>query len=191
MSIDTAHLALIAINHTSAMIAYWGTDFRCRFSNDAYQEWFGKSSQDMKNILMQDLLGPLFEKNLPYIRGALNGQRQVFERRIPIPTGGFRDSIATYTPDVENGVVLGFWAHVADVTILREREAALEKTIHERDAALAEVRTLRGLLPICMSCKSIRDVEGVWHSLEEYVSERSEVRFSHGVCPTCAARTHP
>jgi hypothetical protein len=145
----------------------------------------------MRGMSMKDLLGPLYEKNLPFIRGALEGRRQVFERRIPLPTGGSRDSMATYIPDVVGGEVQGFWVHVADVTILREREAALKRVIQERDEAVLEARTLRGLLPICGRCKSIRDEQGQWHSLEKYVTERSEVKFSHGICPACIAKLYP
>lgn len=49
-----------------------------------------------------------------------------------------------------------------------------------------EVRSLRGMLPICMSCKKIRDDEGYWNQMEVYISERTEADFSHGVCPGCA-----
>jgi PAS domain-containing protein len=161
------------------------------FSNDAYREWFGRTPEQMLGMTMQQLLGALYEKNHPHILGALRGERQVFERRIPLPNGGFRDSIATYTPDIVDGKTIGFWAHVADVTILREREVALERALVERDEALAEVRTLRGLLPICSSCKAIRDNEGEWHALEEYVSERSDAKFSHGICPACVTKFYP
>jgi PAS domain S-box-containing protein len=184
-------VALNAVDHISAMVAYWDKDQRCVFSNDAYREWFGRTPEQMLGMTMKELLGELYGKNHPYILGALRGERQVFERRIPLPTGGFRDSIATYTPDIVDGVTLGFWVHVADVTILREREAALERVLRERDEALAEVRTLRGLLPICSSCKAIRDDQGHWHSLEEYVSDHSEAKFSHGFCPTCVAKHFP
>lgn len=84
----------------------------------------------------------------------------MFERRIPLPGGGVRESIATYAPDVVDGVGRGFAVHVADATPLQEREAALERVIQERDAALAEVQTLRGLLPTCAFCKAIRDEHG-------------------------------
>ena len=193
---DTSHsragqIALKALDRISAMVAYWDKDQRCVFSNDAYREWFGRTPEQMLGMTMQQLLGELYEKNYPHILGALRGERQVFERRIPLPNGGFRDSIATYTPDIVDGKTIGFWAHVADVTILREREVALERALVERDEALAEVRTLRGLLPICSSCKAIRDNEGEWHALEEYVSERSDAKFSHGICPACVAKFYP
>jgi len=56
---------------------------------------------------------------------------------------------------------------------------------HELEKALAEVRTLRGLVPICMYCKKIRDDKGFWEQLETYVSRHSEAQFSHGLCPDC------
>lgn len=182
---DTARLALQALNHISAMVAYWDASQHCVFSNDAYREWFGKTPAEMVGMHMKALLGPLYEMNLPHIEGVLRGEPQQFERHIPLPQGGARDSIATYTPDTEDGVVRGFWAHVADVTPLRMREAALQRAITERDEALAEVRTLRGLLPICAACKNIRDEQGEWHGMEIYVSAHTEVSFTHSLCPNC------
>ena len=191
MNLELADIALRVANHISAMVAYWDTDQRCVFSNDAYREWFGKKPELMRGMTMKELLGPLYSLNLPYILGALNGETQVFERRIPMPAGGGRDSICTYTPDVVDGVVRGFFVHVADVTQLREREAALELTIRERDAALVEVQTLRGLLPTCMYCKDIRNETGEWQPMEVYISSHSEVQFSHGLCPECREKHYP
>jgi hypothetical protein len=60
------------------------------------------------------------------------------------------------------------------------------KLITELTKALSEVKTLAGLLPICASCKRNRDDKGYWQQVETYISNRSEVIFSHGVCPQCA-----
>ncbi len=57
--------------------------------------------------------------------------------------------------------------------------------IRELEGALASVRVLSGLLPICAYCKSIRDDSNYWHKVEEYVTEHSHVQFSHGICPKC------
>lgn len=57
--------------------------------------------------------------------------------------------------------------------------------------ALAQVKTLRGLLPICTACKKVRDDRGYWQEIEEYVGHRSDADFSHGVCPDCAAAIYP
>jgi PAS domain S-box-containing protein len=173
------------------MVAYWDSSQRCVFANSAYREWFGRSPEEMVGMTMKELLGPLYEKNLPYILAALAGETQVFERQIPLPGGGVRESIATYTPDIADGVVRGMSVHVADVTMLREREAALQRALRERDEAQAEVRVLRGLLPICAHCKAIRNTDGVWQTIEDYVGERSEATFSHGICPSCVATHFP
>jgi len=69
----------------------------------------------------------------------------------------------------------------------REKEAL----IGELKAALAKVRVLSGLLPICASCKKIRDDTGYWHQIESYITDRSETEFSHGICPGCMEKLYP
>ncbi len=64
-------------------------------------------------------------------------------------------------------------------------EKEKQKTIGELQKALAEIRTLGGLLPICASCKKVRDDEGYWTQIENYISRRSDAEFSHGICPEC------
>jgi len=65
-------------------------------------------------------------------------------------------------------------------------EAAREKLIKELQDALAHVKQLRGMLPICSSCKKIRDDRGYWEQIELYVQEHTDAMFSHGICPECA-----
>lgn len=61
----------------------------------------------------------------------------------------------------------------------------------ELQEALTQVKLLRGLLPICASCKMIRDEKGDWHQIESYISEHSEATFTHGTCPECFKRQFP
>jgi PAS domain S-box-containing protein len=188
---DLSLIALQALDHIDAMVAYWDAAQVCRYANASYRVWFGRSPEEMLGITLEQLLGPIYPKNQPYILGALRGEPQLFERQIPLPDGRIRESIARYTPDVVDGVVRGFFVHVADVTPLREREKALQKTIAERDAAEAEAQKLRGLLPICAHCKAIRDEANNWVQLETYIAQRSEAQFSHGICPKCAKQYFP
>ncbi|MGV8120997.1 MAG: response regulator [Candidatus Xenobiia bacterium LiM19] len=67
----------------------------------------------------------------------------------------------------------------------------LMKTVADLKEALAEVKTLSNLLPICTYCKKIRDDKGYWQSLEKYFFEHSEMRFSHGLCPECIEKYYP
>lgn len=78
-----------------------------------------------------------------------------------------------------------------DMTQLRRAEEEREKLILELQQALASVKTLKGLLPICASCKKIRDDRGYWRMVEDYIREYSEVEFSHGICPPCAKMLYP
>src|SRR5690349_11732496 len=76
-------MGLLVSDHIQAMIAYWDKGQVCRFANNAYMFWFGKSRDEMiGRITMKELLGPLYEKNLPYINAVLTGVKQQFEREI-------------------------------------------------------------------------------------------------------------
>jgi sigma-B regulation protein RsbU (phosphoserine phosphatase) len=69
-----------------------------------------------------------------------------------------------------------------------ELQQALAARVRELEEALAQVKRLRGLLPICSYCKKIRDDSNYWHQVETYFLDHSEVRFSHGICPDCLER---
>ena len=73
----------------------------------------------------------------------------------------------------------------------KRAETAREKTIIELQDALAQVRTLTGLLPMCASCKKIRDDQGYWQAVEVYIRQHSDADFSHGLCPDCARKLYP
>ena len=74
--------------------------------------------------------------------------------------------------------------------IVRQHRELLEKNTRI-EKALAEVKKLSGLLPICASCKKIRDDKGYWQQIETYIRSHSEADFSHGICPDCAQRLYP
>jgi DNA-binding NarL/FixJ family response regulator len=73
----------------------------------------------------------------------------------------------------------------------RQAQAEREKLIHELQQALAEVKKLGGLLPICAHCKKIRDDQGYWHRVESYISSHSEATFTHSLCNDCARALYP
>ena len=73
----------------------------------------------------------------------------------------------------------------------KRAEEEREKVISQLQQALAHVKKLSGLLPICASCKKIRDDRGYWLQVEEYIHDHSEAQFSHGLCPECAKKLYP
>ncbi|MBU2549424.1 MAG: PAS domain S-box protein [Proteobacteria bacterium] len=78
-----------------------------------------------------------------------------------------------------------------DITSRTRAEADRERLIGELQAAMGEVKTLRGLIPVCASCKKIRDDQGYWEQMEKYIMDRSDALFTHGLCPDCARRLYP
>lgn len=78
-----------------------------------------------------------------------------------------------------------------DITERKRAEEERERLIGELQEALAEVKTLSGLLPLCSSCKRIRDDQGYWQQIEAYIRDHSEAEFSHSVCPECAKKLYP
>lgn len=179
-------LALLISDHIPAMLAYWDKDLVCRYANSAYIEWFAKPKEEMINkIRIDELLGPLYEKNLPYIKEVLHGRKQIFEREIPIPGGGgIRHSLATYIPDINNGEVLGFFVHVADVTYLKQLEhelfsakrETLRKIIETEEAEkmhLVDIlrESVNQRLVACKMSMAGEQGEGINSSLNKHVSE--------------------
>ena len=77
----------------------------------------------------------------------------------------------------------GLTVYFRDFSDRKLAELRLRETLAERDGALERVRLLSGLLPICAGCKKIRDDEGNWQQIESYISQHSQAKFSHGMCP--------
>ncbi len=91
----------------------------------------------------------------------------------------------------KDGAITHFQGIVLDIT---EKKLAQEALVHERNElqlALQKVNTLSGMLPICASCKKIRDDKGYWNQIESYIRDHSEAEFTHGICPECSDRLYP
>jgi PAS domain S-box-containing protein len=91
----------------------------------------------------------------------------------------------------EKGQTIGLVGVGRDITERKKAETERERLITELQSALADIKTLSGLVPICANCKKIRDDQGYWTQLEAYIQDRSETQFSHSICPDCAAKLYP
>jgi hypothetical protein len=91
----------------------------------------------------------------------------------------------------DKGERIGAVGTIRDITERKCIEEEREQLIAELQKALSEVKTLGGLLPICASCKKIRDDQGYWQQIEGYIREHTEAEFSHSICPECAKKLYP
>lgn len=89
------------------------------------------------------------------------------------------------------GIPAGFGFVTRDVTERKKIQEERERLITELREALANVKILSGLLPICSSCKKIRNDDGYWEQIESYIKNRSEAEFTHGICPECRKKLYP
>jgi PAS domain S-box-containing protein len=111
-----------------AMVAYWDKDLLCRFANRPYIEWFGKPPEIIIGSCIRTLLGDsLFNMNEPYIRGALAGESQRFERALTKADGSVGYTWANYIPDIDKqGTVKGFYVLVTDISPIKTAEIELK-----------------------------------------------------------------
>jgi AmiR/NasT family two-component response regulator len=94
------------------------------------------------------------------------------------------------TSELERAITISMARH-ADLMNCRKLYEELAARNREIENALAEIKTLKGLLPICAACKKIRDSKGYWEQIEAYLKDHSDVEFSHSICPECAQELYP
>lgn len=123
------------------------------------------------------------ERTLAQNRAVRGGGHALgFENRYLCKDGSFRWFLWNAAPDPDGSVI---YSVARDITQRKQAEEERERLLRELQAALAEVKTLRAILPICAYCKKIRDDRNYWQSVEAYISRHTNARFSHGICPSC------
>lgn len=114
------------------MVGYWDAGLRNVIANDAYVEYFGVAPERLRGMHLRELLGPdLFAASRRHIEGALAGRQQTFTRTMTDRAGRTRHTQATYLPDIQDGVVVGFLAQVTDITERVDAERALARSVEQ------------------------------------------------------------
>ena len=110
------------------------------------------------------------------------GQALGFENRYLCKDGSYRWFLWNAAPDAPERTI---YSVARDITARKQAEEERERLVEELRGALAEVRTLQAILPICSYCRKIRDDENYWQTVEGYVARHTNSRFTHSVCPSC------
>ena len=87
--------------------------------------------------------------------------------------------------------LIHYWNAIVRLGYFLTFSILLSRVREQLEKSAAEVKRLGGLLPICASCKKIRNDKGYWEQVEQYIGDRSEAEFSHGICPECARKLYP
>ncbi|MBC7235900.1 MAG: PAS domain-containing protein [Chloroflexi bacterium] len=160
--------------------------------NTKAQEMLGKPLSILKGVTAEEVLaGWFFENGVSLLETLREGKAHV---RLEVATAGEEQrhyELRTITLREADGTHSGHLVVLRDITERKQMEHAQERLIGELQEALAQIRTLRGLLPICAHCHRIRDDQGYWHRVEEYIERHSEAHFTHGICPQCMKELYP
>ena len=152
--------------------------------NPAWETTLGFTLEELQSIPMFEFVHPddlaaTREQNRKVRGGA---QAIAYENRYRCKDGSYRWLLWNATADIDKQLI---YSVARDITERRQAEQAREQLLSELRTALAEVKELRQILPICMYCKKIRDDQDYWQTVENYISEHTNSRFSHGICPAC------
>ena len=152
--------------------------------NPAWERTLGFSRQELLSTPMFDFVHPDDrERTLAQNRKVRAGEQALgFENRYRCRDGSYRWLLWNSTADLEHQLI---YAVARDVTARKQAEEERERLVRELQAALAEVTELQKILPICMYCKSIRNDENYWQTVEAYLSHQTQISLSHGICPSC------
>lgn len=164
-----------------------------RYVNNAFAGPFGKRADEIIGRRIWDLFdADEAGKRMNVVRKAFaTGETQVFDVRVPTTSGDLY-YITSVKPILDGGERVSSVVCISkNITERKRVEMERERLLRELQEALAHVKTLSGLLPICSHCKKIRDDHGYWTQIEAYLHEHSEAEFSHGLCPDCVTILYP
>lgn len=194
-AVDRAGLAL-----ESARLAWWDQDFttgRVHRSRH-WAEMLGYDPDDVDGRLdaWLELVHPDDRETVAEVARAHEAAEiPAFEveHRLRTAAGGWRwvHNWGRVVERDEDGRPLRAVGVHLDVTRRKQSELERERLIRELERAAAQIRPLRGLIPICAHCKRIRDDQGCWKQLEVYIRDHSDAEFSHGLCPRCVDQLYP
>jgi PAS domain S-box-containing protein len=152
--------------------------------NPAWETTLGFSREELQSKPMFDFVHPedrqrTLDQNKRVRSG---GQAVAFENRYLCKDGSYRWLLWNATADLAHEVI---YSVARDITERKEAEAQREGLVKELQRALAEVKELQKILPICMYCKNIRNDQDYWQTVEAYISHHTNTTFTHSICPSC------
>jgi len=167
---------------------------RLTFVNQAYCRFFDRRPEDLVGQSFMPLIPEEDRGRDQKLLAALSLENPVvtIEHRVIKPDGEMAWVQWTNRAFFDRqGRIIECQGVGRDVTARKRAEEERERLLAELQEALGRVRKLSGLLPICSSCKKIRDDQGYWRQIEAYIRDHSEAEFSHSICPECAKKLYP
>jgi len=173
-------------------VIVYNSERKINYINEAFEETYGWSRNELINGEIDFVPPEEVENTKEAWRRTLAGEKVFFETKRKTKDGRFLNiQLRTAILNDQFGNHLVSIVIHRDVTVLKQAEHERDQLISKLQQALNEVKKLGGLLPICASCKKIRDDKGYWKQIESYIREHSEAEFSHSICPDCVKKLYP
>ncbi|MBF0528394.1 MAG: PAS domain S-box protein [Deltaproteobacteria bacterium] len=191
---ETLHLFKSVIEHSEEAVGISDPRGRLVYINPAHEKLFGRSLKETQKVNYREYYPPeslalLADKVTPLLQSGKSWEGEIYAydksgRLFPLWERAdiIRDS---------EGRIQYTFGLMHDITERKKEEKEKELLIENLQKALNEVKILQGFIPICAWCKNIRNDKGYWEKIEKYVAERSQAKFSHGICPDCAKKFYP
>jgi len=159
-------------------------------ANEAAATFYGWSVRELTQMRIQQINDLPPDAVQDRMQIAVSAPNARFEFRHRRADGSTRD-VEVYSNRVEIAGRPYLYSIIHDISDRKRIEEALRAAHDRLQHAIEQVKTLKGIVPICSSCKKIRDDKGYWEQVEAYVTKHTDAQFSHGICPDCLNRLYP
>src|ERR1700722_7540309 len=162
--------------------------------NAGAEKMYGYTAAEIRGKSISILIPKFRPEELPQLVEKIKGGETIsWNDTVRLRKEGQTFDVALTLSPIKDAVgkVVGISAIERDITARKREEEERVKLIGELTEALGNIKNLRGLLPICASCKKIRDDRGYWQKVESYISDHTQAEFTHGICPECLRRLYP
>ena len=171
---------------------YIDNNFKIVDVNPRFTEYFFYTKEEVKGKFIDDLIVPEESKMEAKDLNVKTLLSYVYYDTLRKRKDGVLVPVSiSAAPIMIKGKAAGSFVIYKDISKRKKAETEREKVITDLKQALEKVKTLSGLIPICSHCKKIRDDSGYWQKVEEYISQYSDVDFSHSICPDCLKKYYP
>jgi PAS domain S-box-containing protein len=177
-------------NNHAILLVIDPEDGRIVDANPAACDYYGYDLDHLRGVSITDINILTSEQVFEEMARAKAEERKHFYFYHRLANGEVRPVEVYSGPALVDGREL-LYSIVHDISERKKAEEEKERLILELRDALSKIKTLSGMLPICASCKKIRDDQGYWNQIESYIKEHSQAEFSHSICPECIKKLYP
>ncbi len=192
-SADFLSIILDAVNSSLGGLIITDLNGKICFANPAFCSMLEYSQQEIIGSDAADIFSSKAVQKMADVINIIDISQDNLQEFVLQATDGQNCFMEVSATDVTSadGRIVGRMASFTDISSRKKIEFEQQALIKQLQEALDKIKVLRGIIPICCSCKKIRDDKGFWNQIENYIKEHSDASFSHGLCPDCAKQLYP